>query len=37
MQTILIVLAVIYLVVGFVIYLLTMQKSDAMQNTIFNY
>ena len=37
METILIVLAVIYLVVGFVVYLLTMQKSDAMQNTIFNY
>ncbi len=37
MQTLLIVLAVIYLVVGFVVYLLTMQKSDAMQNTIFNH
>jgi hypothetical protein len=36
MEAILIIIAVIYLVVGFVIYLLTMQKSDAMQNTIFN-
>jgi hypothetical protein len=36
METILIILAVIYLVVGFVIYLFTMQKSDALQNTIFN-
>jgi flagellar basal body-associated protein FliL len=37
MQTILIILAVIYLVVGFVIYLLTMQKSDALQTTIANH
>ena len=37
METILIILAVIYLIVGFVIYLLTMQKSDALQNTIFNH
>ncbi len=36
MQTILIILAIIYLVVGFVIYLMTMQKSDALQNTIAN-
>jgi amino acid permease len=37
MQTILIILAVIYLAVGFVIYLMTMQKSDALQNTIANH
>jgi hypothetical protein len=37
MQTVLIILAVIYLVVGFVIYLMTMQKSDALQNTIANH
>ena len=37
METILIILAVIYLVVGLAIYLLTMDKSDALQNTIFNY
>jgi hypothetical protein len=37
METILIVLAVIYLVVGLVIYLLTMGKSDALQNTIFSH
>jgi hypothetical protein len=37
MQTVLIILAIIYIVVGFVIYLLTMQKSDALQNTIFNH
>ncbi len=36
METILIILAIIYLVVGFVICLLTMQKSDALQNTVFN-
>ena len=37
MQTFMIIIAVIYLVVGFVVYLLTMQKSDALQNTIFNH
>ncbi len=37
METILIILAVIYLVVGFVIYLFTMEKSDALQNTVFNH
>jgi hypothetical protein len=37
MRTILIVLAVVYLIVGFIIYLLTMQKSDALQNTIANH
>jgi predicted membrane channel-forming protein YqfA (hemolysin III family) len=34
MKTILIILGVVYLVVGFIIYLLTMQESDALQNTI---
>jgi hypothetical protein len=34
MQTFLIILAVIYLVVGFIVYILTMQKSDALQNNI---
>ena len=37
MQTILIVLAIIYFVVGFVIYLLTMDKSDALQKTVFSH
>ncbi len=37
MQTFLIIIAVIYLIVGLIVYLLTMQKSDAAQNTIFNY
>gem|GEM_PF-4948680 len=37
METILIILAVIYLVVGLIVYVLTLQKSDAMQNTIFNH
>jgi len=37
METFLIVLVVIYLVVGFLIYLLTVQKSDALQRTVFNY
>ena len=36
METFLIILAIIYLVVGFIVYLLTMQKSDALQNTIAN-
>jgi len=36
-ETILIILAVIYLVVGLIVYVLTLQKSDAMQNTIFNH
>ncbi len=34
MKTILIILGVIYLIIGFVIYLLTMNKSDALQNSI---
>ncbi len=37
METILIVLLVIYLVIGFVVYLFTMEKSDALQKTVFNY
>jgi hypothetical protein len=37
METMLIVLAVIYLVVGFIIYLFTVDKSDALQNTIFDH
>jgi hypothetical protein len=37
MDTILVVLAIVYVVVGFVIYLLTMNKSDALQNTTANY
>jgi hypothetical protein len=36
METILVILAIIYLVVGFIIYLMTMQKYDALQNTIPN-
>ncbi len=37
METLLIILAVTYLIVGFAVYLLTMQKSDALQRTIFSH
>ncbi len=37
METFLIILAVIYLIVGFAVYLLTMQKSDALQRSIFSH
>lgn len=37
MHTILVILAILYVVVGFVVYLLTMNKSDALQNTTQNY
>jgi hypothetical protein len=37
MHTILVILAIVYIVVGFAIYLLTMDKSDALQDTTANY